>query len=202
VTGQGLLNHSSRLYGTKRVVSRSAFSAAIDYVPMIAKLFLLFVIMPIVELALLLRIGQWLGFWPTIGLIVVTGLVGSILAKTEGISAWRRLQQKLFSGGIPGKELLDGAIILICGALLVTPGVVTDIVGLAGLFPPTRAVIRSLILKRIEKAASRGSIGMTFGTFGSAHFEPPHEQGFPDESWGGSSAEIPEYRRRDDDERP
>lgn len=169
---------------------------------MIAKLFLLFVIMPIVELALLLRIGQLLGFWPTIGLIVVTGIVGSFLAKTEGISAWRRLQQKLFSGGIPGKELLDGAIILICGALLVTPGVLTDVIGLAGLFPPSRAIIRRLILKRIEKAAARGAVGMTFGTFGSAHFEPPNEHGFPDESWGGNSAEIPEYRRRDDDERP
>ncbi len=119
-------------------------------------LFLLFVVLPFVELTLLLQIGAEIGAGNTIALIVGTGLVGGYLAKREGLSIWTRFQQKLAQGGMPGDEMIDGLIILVSGALLVTPGVITDLVGFLGLMPPTRYLLKSQIRKRFFiDAASR-----------------------------------------------
>ena len=111
--------------------------------------FLLFVVLPFVELALLLQIGGEIGALNTIALIVGTGLVGGYLAKREGFAVWSRFQQKLSQGGMPGDELIDGLIILVSAALLVTPGVITDVVGFLGLLPPSRYAIKSQIRKRL-----------------------------------------------------
>lgn len=135
------------------------------------RLFFLFVVVPFVELALLIRVGDWIGFWPTVGLIVLTGLLGSTMARIEGLSVWRRLQTQLQKGGLPGKELLDGVIILVAGALLLTPGVLTDVVGLLGLFPPTRALIRAQLKKRFTKGVQSGAI--RFSMFGQDPFSTP-----------------------------
>ncbi len=136
-----------------------------------SRLFLLFVIVPFVELVLLIRVGEWIGFWPTVGLIVLTGLLGSTMARLEGLSVWQRLQDQLQKGGIPGKELMDGVIILVAGALLLTPGVLTDVVGLLGLFPPSRALIRSQLRKRFSAGVQQGSI--RFSVFGQDPFAHP-----------------------------
>ncbi|WP_022836562.1 FxsA family protein [Salisaeta longa] len=135
---------------------------------MLARLLFLFLTVPAVELALLLQIGQRIGFWPTVGIIVVTGVVGSYLAKREGLAAWKRLNDKLGRGGLPGRELMDGVIILMAGALLLTPGVLTDVVGLLGLLPPSRALIRRYVLKRIERKMqhSTGTASIQWGFFG------------------------------------
>lgn len=97
-----------------------------------ARLFLLFLIVPAVELALLLQIGRWIGLWPTIGLIFATALAGSFLARREGMATWRAFRQRLAEGKLPGRELIDGVLILLAGALLITPGVLTDLLGLIG----------------------------------------------------------------------
>lgn len=133
---------------------------------MLARLVILFLVTPAVELALLLKVGQLIGFWETVGIIVLTGVAGSYLAKREGLSAWQRLNQSLSKGGLPGKELLDGVIILVAGALLITPGVLTDVVGFMGLLPPTRALIRKLIMKRVKNKMEDGSLNVQFGFFG------------------------------------
>ena len=133
---------------------------------MLARLVVLFLVTPAVELALLLKVGQLIGFWETVGIIVLTGVAGSYMAKREGLSAWKRLNESLSKGGLPGKELLDGVIILIAGALLITPGVLTDVVGFMGLIPPTRALIRKLIMKHVKKKMEDGSLNMQFGFFG------------------------------------
>lgn len=106
------------------------------------RLFLLFVVVPAIELMLLIEIGQIIGTLPTFGLIVVTGLAGSALARTQGLSVWKKFQARLSEGRMPGAELIDGLIILVSGALLLTPGVLTDILGLAGLIPFTRRMLR------------------------------------------------------------
>lgn len=110
---------------------------------------MLFIVLPFVELVILLQIGGEIGALNTIVLIVGTGIVGGYLAKREGLSVWRRFQEKLSQGGMPGDELIDGLIILVAGALLVTPGVITDVVGLLGLLPPSRSVLKSQIRKRL-----------------------------------------------------
>ncbi|MCH8277204.1 MAG: FxsA family protein [Bacteroidetes bacterium] len=125
---------------------------------MFARLLALFVIVPALELYVLIRIGQLIGALETFGIILVTGLIGSYLAKTQGLSVWNRLQEKLNSGQLPGRELLDGVIILLSGALLLTPGVLTDMVGLMGLFPPTRAFLRKKLADRFSSSLMSGNI--------------------------------------------
>lgn len=113
-------------------------------------IFLLFIVLPFIELALLLRIGSEIGALNTIGLVVATGLIGGYLARREGLSVWSRFQSRLAAGQMPGDEILDGVIVLASGALLVTPGVITDVVGLLGLFPPTRMLLKRELRKRVN----------------------------------------------------
>lgn len=102
------------------------------------RLLLLFTTVPLVELALLLWIGARIGVGPTIALILVTGVAGASLARLQGLATWRRFQAALAAGRLPGAELLEGLLILVAGALLLTPGVLTDAVGFLLLVPPAR----------------------------------------------------------------
>ena len=128
-------------------------------------LLLLFIVIPFIELTLLIRLGEIIGFWNTVALIIGTGLIGSFLARREGLSAWTRFQQQLNTGGLPAQALLDGVIILMSGALLLTPGVLTDVVGLLGLFPPTRALLRRWIKHHYKQRVRQGHISVAFNPF-------------------------------------
>lgn len=108
-------------------------------------LFILFVLVPALELYLLIQVGTVIGAWNTFLLILGTGLLGSWLAKSQGLATWRAMNQRFGQGQIPGKELMDGAIILVCAALLLTPGILTDAIGLAGLIPFTRSLFRNTL---------------------------------------------------------
>ncbi len=108
---------------------------------MFFKLLILFVLVPIAELALLIEIGKAIGTWPTIGIIVVTGIIGSYLLKWQGASTWRKFHQSLSRGGFPGDAIVEGVLILIGGAFLLTPGVVTDALGFILLIPPSRRLV-------------------------------------------------------------
>jgi len=133
---------------------------------MVGRLLLLFVLVPLLELVLLVKIGnalaaRWNGdaaLMAMIGLVVITGALGTFLAKREGLAILRELQQRLASGRVPGQQLLDGAIVLVCGALLITPGVITDVVGFLGLFPPTRAALRRFVVQKLKAGMQSGSI--------------------------------------------
>lgn len=116
---------------------------------MLPVLLALFIIVPIVELAAILQVGEWLGFWPTLGLLVLDSIVGSVLMRSQGRAAWRRFNATLQSGRPPAREVLDGVLVIFGGALLLTPGFVTDIVGILLLLPPTRAVVRRLLVRRV-----------------------------------------------------
>ncbi|MDT0632473.1 FxsA family protein [Rubrivirga sp. S365] len=137
---------------------------------MFGRLFLLFLVVPILDLALLIAVGGRIGFWPTFGIAVASALLGSWLARREGVAAWQRVQRKMTAGGVPGPELIDGLLILIAGTLLITPGFLTDLVGLLGLFPPTRAVLRRTLRRRFEAAVQQGAVRVVSGSFGSASF--------------------------------
>jgi UPF0716 protein FxsA len=160
---------------------------------LLLRLLALFLILPAVELALLVQVDKWIGFGPTIGVIIGTGLVGSVLARREGLSVWRRLNRRLAEGQLPGKEMLDGVIILVAGALLITPGVLTDALGLLGLLPPTRAVIRKIVLKRIDRAIQQGNVsvvGFQRGFTASSRGENDR----PDAPrWQGTARDLPGY---------
>ena len=123
---------------------------------MFGRLLLLFLLVPILDLALLVSVGDQIGLGPTLAIVVVTAVVGSWLARREGVAAWRRVQSKMMTGGIPGPELIDGLLILVSGTLLLTPGFLTDIAGILGLFPPTRALARRALKGRFERSVASG----------------------------------------------
>lgn len=118
---------------------------------MIAKLLLLFIVVPMVELALLIKLGSLIGVLDTILLIVFTGAVGAILVRTAGIQCLFTVRQQLQSGMFPADELCNGLIILIAGALLITPGLLTDITGFALLVPSVRSVIKTRLRAYLER---------------------------------------------------
>lgn len=112
-------------------------------------LFFLFVVIPIVEVALLLQIADQIGGWQTFGIVVVTGVVGSFMARSQGFRVWHQIRQDLRTGKMPTESLADGAMILVAGAFLITPGVLTDAFGFGLLIPAFRRLMRKLLTKYV-----------------------------------------------------
>jgi UPF0716 protein FxsA len=117
---------------------------------MFFKLFLLFTIIPIIELTLLVKIGMEIGIYYTVLLVLGTAFVGAYMAKMEGLGVIVRFQRNMMEGIFPAEEMIDGAMLLVAGALLITPGILTDIIGFLLVIPSTRAVIK-VWLKRYLK---------------------------------------------------
>ena len=122
------------------------------------KLFLLFTVVPVVDLWLLLRLGRAMGAWPTVALVVVTGALGAWLARREGARVLHGWREAAATGRMPEEGVLSGALVLAGGALLVAPGVLTDLAGLALLFPPTRAVAARAARGWVRRRVERGTI--------------------------------------------
>lgn len=119
--------------------------------------FLLIIVVPAAEIGLLMFSGNTIGFWPTFLLIILTGVLGTYLAKREGLQTIRKVQEQLRMGQMPGESLLDGICIIIGGTLLITPGFITDITGFLMLFPPTRRVFKYWMMKAIRKRIDKGN---------------------------------------------
>lgn len=118
---------------------------------MFAALALAFLVVPFLELFVLIKVGEAIGVLPTIVALVLISVAGAWLVKREGIGVWRRAQAMVRQGEVPGKELVDGVLILFAGALLLTPGFVTDAAGLVLLLPPVRTAIRAAARRRLER---------------------------------------------------
>ena len=125
---------------------------------MLLRLWLLFVVLPLMELAVLIWIGQWIGAGTTIGAVILIGAVGAWLAKHQGVRTWSRVRARLAKGAMPGAELLDGLLILIAAVLLITPGVLSDAAALLLFVPAVRK-----LLKRQLTAYFRKRIGVVEG---------------------------------------
>jgi UPF0716 protein FxsA len=110
-------------------------------------LILLFIVVPIAELAVIIQVGGLIGVWPTIAILVADSVLGSVLMRSQGRVAWRRFNLAVQEGRPPAREVADGALIIFGGALLLTPGFLTDILGIALLLPPTRAIVRRVLLR-------------------------------------------------------
>jgi UPF0716 protein FxsA len=109
---------------------------------------LIFLVVPIIELIVIIQVGQAIGALNTIGLLILISAVGAWLVKREGLGVIRRFRSQLEAGHIPARELVDGVLILFAGALLLTPGFFTDLFGILLLMPPVRAAIRAGLLRR------------------------------------------------------
>jgi UPF0716 protein FxsA len=154
-------------------------------------LIILFIVVPIAELYVIIKVGELIGVLPTLILLLADALLGSWLLKHQGRGAWQRFNEALAARRFPGREVVDGALIIVGGTLLLTPGFLTDIVGAFLLIPPTRAIVRRL-LKRftIGRFMVVGMPGGARGSFGS----PPAGSGRPpsrDYDFDATAEEVP-----------
>ncbi|MEZ5262543.1 MAG: FxsA family protein [Acidimicrobiales bacterium] len=122
---------------------------------MVGLLALLFLVVPIAELYVIVQVAQGFGILPTIALVVIVSAVGAWLCKREGLGLLRRVQREVDAGRVPTSALVDGFLVLFAGALLLTPGFLTDLLGLALLLPPVRAVVRAVLVRRFATKARR-----------------------------------------------
>lgn len=121
-------------------------------------LLFLFILVPAVEVTILAQIVGAIGGWNTLLLVVITGVVGAALAKQQGLGLLRQIQAETAAGRVPTGSLVDGAIILVAGALLVTPGILTDAVGFLCLVPQFRSVVKKQLRRRFERMVEQGQV--------------------------------------------
>jgi UPF0716 protein FxsA len=131
---------------------------------MLMVLGLLFVVVPIVEIYFIIQVAHVIGGWETIGLLIIESLIGAWLMKRQGIGALNRVTSAIEQRRAPGKELVDGFLILVAGVLMVTPGFVTDVFGFLLLIPPTRAIVRRLLVARFKQGRYGRVFTMVSGT--------------------------------------
>lgn len=114
---------------------------------------LLFLLVPIAELYVIIQVGEAIGLGWTVVLLIADSVLGSLLLRAQGRAVWRRFNDALALGRVPHREVVDGVLVIFGGALLLTPGFLTDIVGVTFLLPPTRAVIRRFLMRRLGRRA-------------------------------------------------
>jgi UPF0716 protein FxsA len=114
-------------------------------------LLVLFIAVPLAELYLIIKVGEAIGVVPTILLLLVDSLLGSMLLRSQGRRVWRRFRQTLERGAMPHREVVDGVLVIFGGAFLITPGFLTDVIGALLLLPPTRSLFRRLLIRRLGK---------------------------------------------------
>jgi UPF0716 protein FxsA len=125
---------------------------------MLIKFFLLFALVPMLELYILIKVGSIIGAGPTIVLVILTAIVGAYLAKQQGMHTMYRIRQSLSQNMLPAEELVDAFLILIAGLVLLTPGFITDLLGLLILFPPTRKSFKIWLYKKISQWIDKGDV--------------------------------------------
>ncbi len=118
---------------------------------MVRWLVVAFLVVPVIEIAVIVQVGSWIGVLPTVALLLFESLLGAILLKREGRRAWVTLRETLANGVMPDVALLDAALVVIGGTLLLTPGFVTDVVGFACVLPYSRPAIRRLVTRVITR---------------------------------------------------
>jgi len=139
----------------------------------------LFIAVPIVEISVFIQVGDMIGLWPTISIVILTAIVGTALLRQQGLSTLMKAQQSMNDGRMPASELFDGACLLVAGALLLTPGFVTDGIGFLLFLPPFRALLRHKATDIVKKSANIHIVG--------ADGQPIHPQDRPPHEGPGSS---------------
>jgi len=129
---------------------------------MFLKLLILFIGVPILEIAILVKIGTFIGFWPTMVIVIATGILGATLARIEGFVVLNKIRNELHLGNIPAEELIDGLLILVGGIVLLTPGLLTDLLGFLILIPWSRNIFKNWLGKRCKEWARSGSARVTY----------------------------------------
>ncbi|SHJ54655.1 FxsA family protein [Paramaledivibacter caminithermalis] len=129
---------------------------------MLFRLILLFTITPIVELFLLIKLSNITSVWTTISIVLATGIIGAYLAKGQGRLIITKIKMELNEGRMPGDQLINGLCVLVGGALLLTPGIITDILGFSLVIPATREVFKDIVKNKLFKMLQSGSINIHY----------------------------------------
>lgn len=133
------------------------------------KLFLLFAILPIVEIAILINVGEQIGGWYTVAIVIITAFVGARLVRQQGLSTLMQAQQKMQAGTMPGQEMAEGLLLVVAGVLLVTPGFITDGIGFLLSLPMTRPLIAKSLMKHMPVKIVTPSFHGDFSQHQQAH---------------------------------
>jgi UPF0716 protein FxsA len=135
----------------------------------------LFIVVPLAELYVILKVGDAIGAVPTIALLALDSVLGSLLLRAQGRAVWRRFNEALAAGRMPHREVIDGVLVVFGGAFLITPGFLTDIVGIVLLVPPSRALVRRLLARRLGRRVAVSVTGQPYDVEGTAteHDAPP-----------------------------
>jgi len=151
-------------------------------------LFILFIIIPIIEISVLMQVGEFLGLWPTIGIVIMSAWIGAKYVRQQGLATLQSVQEKMAQGEMPSSEIVTGLMLLVAGVLLVTPGFVTDIFGLSLLVPSFRQVIVASVQKHINlnahvsgnTAGANFYHGNTYENEGFSHTPSPEDNVIPE----------------------
>jgi UPF0716 protein FxsA len=140
---------------------------------MVFYLFLLFTVLPIIELAILIRIGEATVWWAPVLLVIATGIAGAALSRWQGLRVYQRIREDARAGRMPADALVDGFLILLAGILLITPGVLTDVFGIAFLIPPIRSLVKRGVKAWIRKNVDVRVAGMNANIWQNENSPPP-----------------------------
>ena len=165
----------------------------------------LFIAVPIAELAVIIQVGQAIGLWYTLALLILDSILGAALMRSQGRAAWMRFNRALAAGRVPGREVIAGVLVIFGGALLLTPGFLSDFLGLFLLLPPTRALVRRFLVARFAgglmataAAGAQNRMGRMF-TFqtgsGPAGAARPPRRDRDDDVVEGTAHDVPPPRR-------
>ncbi|WP_407331966.1 FxsA family protein [Enterovibrio sp. 27052020O] len=160
-------------------------------------LLLMFITVPIIEIALFIQVGGVLGLWPTVALILLTAIVGASLVRSQGLQTLITVQQRLQQGELPAQQIVEGVMLAVAGVLLLTPGFMTDAMGMAFLLPWPRAWLAKQLMSRVKVAGFQSGFQQQ-GPHGHDPFGGRNHGPFRDSSENGSTFEG-EYERKNDD---
>src|SRR3954447_6497997 len=146
------------------MVARRCVAWLIYALTMALFLVLIFIVLPIAELYAIIKVGEAIGILPTIALLILDSFLGAALLRSQGRAAWRRFNEALAAGRIPTREVFDGAMVILGGAFLITPGFITDVIGILLLIPPSRAVFRGIVARMARRRAAFRVATMRWGS--------------------------------------
>lgn len=158
-------------------------------------LLLLFIFVPIIEIGLFIQVGGFLGLWPTIGLVLLTAFVGASLVRSQGLQTIMSVQTRLQQGEMPAQQILEGVMLAVSGVLLLTPGFMTDALGMVVLLPAPRAAIAQYLMSKMVVKTVSGGFHQ-----GGFHGNDPFQRGPFDRYQDGGNTFEGEFERKDDDD--
>ncbi|KLV06586.1 exclusion suppressor FxsA [Photobacterium aquae] len=170
-------------------------------------LLFMFIVVPIVEIALFIQVGGFLGLWPTVGLVLVTAVVGASLVRSQGIATLLSVQNRLQQGELPAQQIVEGVMLAVAGVLLLTPGFMTDAMGMAVLLPAPRAWLAKQLMSRVKVQGMASGNGFSAGFGNQQGFggqepydsDPFRHSGHDNGKDHGGDVFDGEFERKDDD---